>query len=1122
MVINEMLAKWEPREKRILQGAVLSLIGIIVICYNLFLLPYLIGYPFTFGTLRMIKYVILGIALILTGIFTLKPRKTRKGIVVINSISIIIGALLILSTVVLIVTLLVEFGGTPLIYVFWNDIPIMATFMISGTILILHGLILIIKKRKNMKLIWGVFFASIGITIVFWVSRPLFISIISPTLYLFFSMAIFLNIIIVGVSSLLIRYFYFNPPEKRGFKLEPRQIRILQGVVLIFIGTIIIANILFLFPYNMSLTSTFPGMVRIINFLILGIAFILSGTFTLKPWRTRKGIIVLGSISTFVGSILILSTTLLIVISLVRLWGTPLIYVFWNDIPIMATFMISGTVLLLHGLILIIKKRKNMKLVWGVFFYSIGIILVVGVSHPLFISTLSSALYPFFSTAFFLGILAVGTSSLFIGYFHYNPPKKRRTKLLIGIISIIFGNIIVIFSIFGILSFNMYLKDLESEGVFASVMDMNSIFVVFILVGLGLIIHGVRKIKKNLELSLIILAKKRKKRVTQISLLFSLITLYTIFLGSSLTTGKRTISSLPSSTNINNFEWNKTWGSSGSDEVSGIALDSSGNVFITGIVDLWGREGDDKIFLLKYDSLGNLLWNKTWGRSDWDYCSGIAIDSTGNVFITGKTDKPTSYSDIFIIKYGSSGNLLWDAIWGDYGNEWNPKIALDALGNAFISGSAESYGAGHSDVFLLKYSSVGNLLWDARWGGSEMDLNGEITLDDLGNAFIMGQTLSYGAGSEDIFLLKYNSTGNLLWDKTWGGSSHEYPYGFASDASGNTFITGRTNSYGAGYSDAFLLKYDSSGNLLWDKTWGGSGGETGWEIAVDDLGNAYITGETPSYGAGYSDAFLLKYDSSGNLRWDKTWGGSASDYGRGIALDSSGNTFIAGMTNSYGAGYSDAFLLKYDSTGNLLWDKTWGGSGHDQVRGIVLDSSGNTFITGNVDFYGGKGDSDVFLIKHELDTDSDGLSDNNENVTYFTDSNNSDTDGDGLSDGWEVNYGLNPTWSSDASFDGDSDGLTNLEENQYDSNPANSDTDGDEINDGDEVNKYYTDPTKSDTDGDQYSDYQEILIGTDPLSSLSSLSITLTMILVITLSVGVASLVLISKYPKKLLKKNRE
>jgi len=117
---------------------------------------------------------------------------------------------------------------------------------------------------------------------------------------------------------------------------------------------------------------------------------------------------------------------------------------------------------------------------------------------------------------------------------------------------------------------------------------------------------------------------------------------------------------------------------------------------------------------------------------------------------------------------------------------------------------------------------------------------------------------------------------------------------------------------------------------------------------------------------------------------------------------------------------------------------------------------------------------------------------------------------------------LNPTWSSDASFDGDSDGLTNLEENQYDSNPANSDTDGDEISDGDEVNKYHTDPTNSDTDGDQYNDYQEILIGTDPLSLLSSLSITLTMILVITLSVGVASLVLISKYPQKGLKKKGE
>jgi len=279
-------------------------------------------------------------------------------------------------------------------------------------------------------------------------------------------------------------------------KMEPKEKRILQGVVLNLIGTIIIAYNLFPLFYMMGLPFTL-GTVRMINYWILGIAFILTGTFTLKPRRTRKGIIVLGSISTIIGGILILSTMQIIVELVVRFGGTSIIYIFWNDIPILATFMISGTVLLLHGLILIITKQKNMKLIWGVIFASIGITVVVWVSRPLYMSIISSTLYPFFNTAIYLNLIIVGVSSLLIGFFYFYPPEKRRIKLLVGTISIIFGCVIVIFSLFGILSFNMYLEGLESEGTFASVMDLNSIFVVFILVGVGLIIHGVFMIKKR-------------------------------------------------------------------------------------------------------------------------------------------------------------------------------------------------------------------------------------------------------------------------------------------------------------------------------------------------------------------------------------------------------------------------------------------------------------------------------------------------------------------------------------------------------------------------------------------------------------------------------------------------
>jgi predicted RNA binding protein with dsRBD fold (UPF0201 family) len=449
-----------------------------------------------------------------------------------------------------------------------------------------------------------------------------------------------------------------------------------------------------------------------------------------------------------------------------------------------------------------------------------------------------------------------------------------------------------------------------------------------------------------------------KRKISQ--LMGILLVMYILILTFSLNvsdyhTNNRTTTTLPSTSNINRCEWNKTWGGSGYDSGAGIALDGSGNAFITGSTESYEDENGDA-FLLKYDSSGNLLWNKTWGGSFDDRGYGIALDGSGNLFITGYT---------------------------------------------------KSYGAGYYDAFLLKYDSDGNLLWYKTWGGSDSDYGKGIALDSSGNAFITGSTKSYGAGYDDAFLLKYDSDGNLLWYKTWGGSDSDYGKGIALDGSGNAFITGDTYSFGAGYSDAFLLKYDVSGNQLWNKTWGGSDSDYGKGIMLDSSGNAFITGSTDSYEDGNGDAFLLKYDSSGNLLWYKTWGGSDYDYGCEIALDASGNLFITGSTYSYGAGYRDIFLLKYDSSGNLLWYKIWGGSNSDWGKGIALDASGNAFITGETNSYGA-GNYDTFLLKFGFDTDDDGLSDFDEVNIYGTDPNNSDTDGDGINDGDEIAFGYDP------------------------------------------------------------------------------------------------------------------
>ena len=404
-----------------------------------------------------------------------------------------------------------------------------------------------------------------------------------------------------------------------------------------------------------------------------------------------------------------------------------------------------------------------------------------------------------------------------------------------------------------------------------------------------------------------------------ICLLLILIPIFNLFLFSYLQTINKTQEFVPTSKYMSNLEWEKTWGGSSLEQGNGIAVDSSGNSFITGTTMSYGAGGSD-VFLLKYDSSGNFRWEKTWGSSGENEANGIALDDSGNVYITGY-------------------------IWNSY--------------------------EGWGEVLLLKYDLAGNLLWNTTWGGSSLEQGNGIAVDSSGNSFITGTTMSYGAGGSDVFLLKYDSSGNLIWNNTWGGSDDDYGYGTALDGSGNISITGYTESYGVGESDVFLLKYDSSGILMWNTTWGGSDDDYGYGTALDDSGNAFITGYTENYGTAYNDVILLKYDRTGNLLWNTTWGSSGLDYGNSIALSSSGTVFITGFTESYGKAYSDGLLYKYDSSGNLLWDITFGKSNSfDDGTGIAIDSSGNAFIIGYTENLRGGGGCDIIILKYNYETEN--------------------------------------------------------------------------------------------------------------------------------------------------------
>jgi hypothetical protein len=313
---------------------------------------------------------------------------------------------------------------------------------------------------------------------------------------------------------------------------------------------------------------------------------------------------------------------------------------------------------------------------------------------------------------------------------------------------------------------------------------------------------------------------------------------------------------------------------------------------------------------------------------------GVATDTSNSIYITGSTQTfGREDYDVFLQKYDQSCNLLYTEQWGGPGDDIARGIAVDAFDNVYITGYTNSFtiNMATTQIFLLKYDSYGNLQFSVRWGGVKNDYGNGVAVDTFGNVYVVGTTNSFGAGGSDVVLLKYDSSGNLLFQKTWGGTQNDYGTGVAVNGAGYVYLTGYTYSLGLtpGISSVILLNYDPSGNLLFQKTWGGTKNDFGTGITVDMDGNVYVTGYTKSYSVapGVPSAFLLKFDQAGDLLFQRIWGGNRADFAYGVAVDSAENVYVTGYTFSFGPNTqgTNFFILKYDISGNLLFQKLYGG-----------------------------------------------------------------------------------------------------------------------------------------------------------------------------------------------------
>jgi len=358
---------------------------------------------------------------------------------------------------------------------------------------------------------------------------------------------------------------------------------------------------------------------------------------------------------------------------------------------------------------------------------------------------------------------------------------------------------------------------------------------------------------------------------------------------------------------------------------------------------------------------------KAIGGANHDEGQFLIQTSDGGYAITGTT---TSFGarewDVYVVKLDATGNLQWTRTIGGPESDEGYSLIQTSDGGYAITGQTKSFGAGDWDVYVVKLDVNGNLQWNRTIGGKKEDWGSLLIQTSDGGYAIAGATTSFGAGEADIYLVKLDATGNLQWTRTIGGPKGDEGYSLIQTSDGGYAIAGATESFGAGDWDVYVVKLDAHGNLQWNRTIGGKKEDVGHSLIQTSDGGYAIAGETYSFGAGESDVYVVKLDAHGNLQWTRTIGGESEDWGTSLIQTSDGGYAIAGMTNSFGSGGLDVYVVKLDAKGNLQWTKTIGGSGGEIGPSLIQTSDGGYAIAGITSSFGA-GELDVYVVKLDKD-----------------------------------------------------------------------------------------------------------------------------------------------------------
>jgi len=357
------------------------------------------------------------------------------------------------------------------------------------------------------------------------------------------------------------------------------------------------------------------------------------------------------------------------------------------------------------------------------------------------------------------------------------------------------------------------------------------------------------------------------------------------------------------------------------------------------------------------------LWTRTFGGLFNDFGHSVGLANDDGYVVAGESYSLDDGSyDIFLLKLNSSGDTLWSRFFGGIQSEYgNCVISTSDSGYAVI-GETRSYGAGSYDIYILKTDENGDTLWTRTFGSIDYEKGKSIFQTSDGGYIFTGSSRSSGLGEEDVFLIKTDSAGIGDWLRVFGGTDHDCGNSVVQTYGGGYIIAGETESFGIGSLDGYVVRTDMYADTLWTRTFGGAGDDALTCIRSAAEGGYILAGYTSSFGAGMADGWLIKMDDGGDTLWTRTFGGAGNDYIYSAWQTSDGGYILGGSTESFGAVNGDVYVIKTDSTGDMLWYWNYGGPGEDGAASIRQTPDSGYIIAGSTTSFG-TGGNDAFIIR---------------------------------------------------------------------------------------------------------------------------------------------------------------